>query len=83
MIHYEQKVFYWSMLMYPIGQGEPNQGCSRKRAGRFQQGVDFLSKEGEKGEYFSQPKNYELFNRVVSLRRAAVETSTVGKKETK
>jgi hypothetical protein len=50
MIHYEQKVCYWSMLMYPIGYGEHNQGFSRKGAGRSHQGVDCISKEGEKGE---------------------------------
>ena len=81
MIHYEQKVFYWSMLMYPIGQGEPNQGSSRKGAGRSQQGVDCISKEGEKEEHFSHPKNSELFNKIVSLRRYPVETSTTGKKK--
>ena len=67
------------MLMYPIGQGEPNQGCSRKRAGRPQQGVYFIRKQGEKEEYFSHPKKSELFNKGVNLRRAVVETSIAGK----
>jgi hypothetical protein len=77
----QKKVLYWSMLAYPKGQGYPNQGFSRKRVGRSQQGVDCISKEGEKGKYFSHPKRSQLFNRVVSLRRATVETSTTGKRK--
>jgi hypothetical protein len=34
-----------------------------------------------KRKYFSHPKKYELFNKVVSLRREVVEKSTTRKKK--
>jgi hypothetical protein len=48
------------MLMYPKSQGETNQGCSRKRAGRSQQGVIAKEKKRKKEEHFFHPKNSEL-----------------------
>jgi hypothetical protein len=35
---------------------------------------EYIARENnEKGEYISHPRNYELFNRFVSLRRVVVE----------
>jgi hypothetical protein len=43
----------------------------------------FQKQRREKGEYFSQPKSFELFNMVVSLKKSVVEETTAGKRKNK
>jgi hypothetical protein len=60
IFHCEQKLLVKHADVSKKVRVRPNQGCSRKRAGRSQHGVIAKAKKRKKEEHFSHPKNSEL-----------------------